>query len=259
MIGAMKPTWLIVAAASAMVGLPGCGGKGFTVAGDGSGSGDGAAVGTPDAEAGIESGPGDAATADESPLLDATVSDATSSDASAEGPDEASARDAGPSRDAEWVPDVVEPAPSHCDNGFGCTPPPPDGWSGPLEVYSGPTPPAACSPNFEGPVFVGGTAAVGGAATCGCTCGNPAGVGCAAVDVPFFSGLTCPTGGACAQKTFAPGVCTHNDAASQCDAGTTSMIIPLSAATDGMCLPVATKTVSTPTWVIDVRACVSGL
>jgi len=84
-------------------------------------------------------------------------------------------------------------------------------------------------------------------------------VGCAAVDVPFFSGLTCPTGGACAQSTFAPAVCTHNNAASQCDAGTTSMIIPPSAATGGTCMPIPTKTVPPPTWAVDVRACVSGL
>ncbi len=262
----MKLTWLIVASAGAMVSLQACGGQSFSVLqSDGSVTESGV-VGGPDAtqegatEAGPESGPSNDATTDDAsdaaPVVDSTIPDAP---AATDGAPEASAADAPPTHDAEWMPDVIEPAPAHCDNGFACTPSPPDGWSGPLEVYSGPTPPAACSPNFEGPVFVGGTAAVGGPATCGCTCGGSAGVGCAAVDVPFFSGLTCPMGGACAQETFAPAVCTHNDAASQCDAGTTSMIIPLSAATGGMCLPVPTKTVPPPTWGVDVRACVSGL
>ncbi len=274
----MKPAYLvclIVAAASAMVGLPGCGGKGFTVADDGgSGSADGGAGGSPDAtveaaaEAGLESGPGDVATADESTGMDATSSDAMPSDATSadaltqppDGSSDASALDAATSNDAEWVPDVVEPSPSHCDNGFACSPAAPFGWSGPLEVYSGPTPPAACSTYFEGPIFVGGSSPAGTPATCGCTCPDaPTGVSCASVDVPFFAGLTCPSGGACVQKTFVPGVCTRSAADSECDAGTNSMIVPLSMATGGQCTPVPTKTVAPPSWTVAARACISTL
>jgi hypothetical protein len=266
----MKPTYLIclvVAAAGALFGLQGCAGKGFTVADDGgSGSGDGAAVGSPDAtaeaavEAGLESGPGDV-TADQS-TVDGASSDATSSDARPplDGAPEASGLDAAPSNDAEWVPDAVEPPPGHCDNGFACSPAPPFGWSGPLEVYDGPSPPAACSTYFEGPIFVGGSSPTGAPATCGCSCPDaPTGVACGSVDVPFYAGLTCPSGGACAQKTFLPGVCTRSTAQSECDAGTNSMIIPLSMATGGQCTPLPTKTVAPPSWAVAARACISTL
>jgi len=249
-----------------MLGLLGCGGAGFTVVGNDAGSLEGGSAATPDAtleastspEGGPDSSPDDVTTTDESTSIDATAPDATSDATTPDAAPEGSVRDAA-SNDAEWVPDAIEPPPAHCDNGFSCSPAAPDGWSGPLELYGGPTPPTTCSTYFEGPVFVGGSAPVGAAATCGCTCPAPTGGACGSVDVPFFAGLTCPSGGACAQKTFLPGVCTHTTAGTDCDAGTTSMIIPLSAPSGGQCTPVPTKTVPPPAWGVAVRACISAL
>jgi hypothetical protein len=266
MLGTMKPLWLIVATASAALALEACGGSGFTVATVPDGGMDSSAIGSPDAtlqDGAVEAGSSDAqGTNDTAPGDDAATTDA-GTDGRAENKD--AGVDAGPPEasspsDAAWVPDVIDPSPATCDNGFACTPPAPYGWSGPLEVYDGPTAPTACSPDFEGPVFVGGSAPVAAPAMCECTCDLPEGVTCGPVSVPFYPGTTCPAGGDCVEKTFTPSVCTRIDVGPDCDpAATTSMVLPVSLAAGGGCTPAPTKVVPPPAWSVAVSACISGL
>jgi hypothetical protein len=269
MLGTMKPFWLMVAAASATLALEACGGSGFTVAGTPDGGTDSSTVGSPDAtiqDGAVEAGSSDAQSADDST---GTGGDAATPEAGTDGRPENTdaAVDAGPNAthdasatsDAEWVPDVIDPSPATCDDGFACTPPAPDGWSGPLEVYDGPTAPTTCGPDFEGPVFVGGSAPVANPAMCECTCDLPVGVTCGPVTVPFYPGSTCPAGGDCVEKAFTPSVCTRVDLTADCTAATTSMVLPVSLATGGGCTPVPTKVVPPPAWSVAVSACISGL
>ncbi len=279
MLSLMRPVWLVLGmAAGAAIAIQGCGGGSFSVATNVDGSPEAAGGGTPDAtldgDQDAELGPdtGEASNMDAgAPDADATVPDEASQDAQTEDAKDAtepqdaalegSPNDApnGTTSDAEWVPDVIQPSPGHCNNGFTCAPSAPDGWSGPLEVYAGPTPPAACSANFEGPVFVGGSAPAGGPATCGCSCMPPEGVGCAPINVPIFCGVSCSDAGAVSQEVFSPAVCAQVDVTSACDGGFNSMIVPASAPTAGKCSPAPTKTATPPTWSVAVRACISGL
>jgi len=238
-----------------MVVVQACGGQAFTVAESGKGPDDASTEGPADAtqdrayDAAPDSGPSEAS----------SVADAADSGGGSDGPVQVK-DSAPPPTDAEWVPDVLEPPPARCSSGFACVPPVPSGWSGPMELFAGAAPaPTDCGTNFEGPVYVGGSDAIGDPAACGCSCGAPDNVLCSPIETSFFGGFMCAAAPPCAQRTLTPGVCTRVDVTTECASMTASITMPATTASGGSCTAAPTKMVPPPSWGTEARACLSAL
>jgi hypothetical protein len=196
-------------------------------------------------DASTKDGPGarDATGGDAPSLLDARAADGASGDAA----------DADAGR---------QPPPS-CAAGFACAPPVPGGgWTGPFELYAGPTLPPTCEANFSGQTVDGYDGLTAPAAACTCGCGQAQAVQCSSPTIGFYgTSATCNTLGSltCATATFTPGACATVDETSPCGSllGIV-MTVPPSTASKGSCTPLGTAAVALRTWATNARACASS-
>ncbi|MDP9150768.1 MAG: hypothetical protein M3O36_12630 [Myxococcota bacterium] len=196
------------------------------------------------------------------PEVDAPEPDATGADVSkadAEGDGTAGFDDAAD----VGIVDGGEPPPPHCSGSYACAPGVPAGWTGPLELYAGPRPPASCGPHFLGPSYMGSADLVAPIPTCGCQCGAPTGVSCSAPAVSFYPGAGPTCSGpkpACATLDLVSGVCTRVDTSANCISPVSgvTMSSPGSTASGGSCAPLATSAVPVAGWGTSARACVSA-
>jgi hypothetical protein len=136
-----------------------------------------------------------------------------------------------------------------------CIPPPPAGWQGPLELYHGAGPAPSCAGAYAGaPVFDGHAGLDAPPATCGCTCGDPAGGTCSGAAALFYSG-SC-NGAPCAKASIPNGGCTTIDPGNQCGgAATISVSIDAPFPLGSTCQPASSQMVPPVSWSADARAC----
>jgi hypothetical protein len=90
---------------------------------------------------------------------------------------------------------LIDCADPNCNAGFTCTPPPPDGWVGPVALWQGTAAPSptVCSDNgfqqVAATLFAGVIAAP--AMCAGCVCDSPVDVSCPEARISFSASATC--------------------------------------------------------------------
>lgn len=200
----MRPTRIALALAfcwSASGAAVACGGSKFT-----SGSGD--ASTTEDAQSDV---PGDQTTGADAPEDAAPDGAAVDAEARDSGGHAMDAR-----ADAITVPDASTSDAGGCGSGATCVAAAPEGWSGPVELFTGSNPPAGCLAPYGTPVFEGGLGPIAAPAACACGCDVDAStMGCGGAPVTYYNGGTGCTGAVCYTDSIGqacqksnPGPCT---------------------------------------------------
>ena len=155
------------------------------------------------------------------------------------------------------VPDAaatVDAAP--CTGSSACFPTAPSGWTGPYELYDGPGPAPACGAAYvTTPFYTGNDQLVAPAASCSCSCGNPAGVTCSGVTLNAFGGISCNSAQSCNSVSLPPNTCTMVDFGACGFPYSTSATS--SQAQGGSCAPGAVnKNAPAPSWNQVAQGCI---
>jgi len=131
-----------------------------------------------------------------------------------------------------------------CGSGV-CAPPAPAGWSGPVEVAAG-SQPSTCGSAYQGTSWTTFDGLVADAATCGCSCGAPAGFTCSVEVTPISSQPGCA-------DTLGPPVAFVSG---QCDVGGYNNVsAPTLTLGGASCAPNGSAAVPPTSWSGEARAC----
>lgn len=153
---------------------------------------------------------------------------------------------------------------------YGCVPPPPAGWSGPVMLYDGAiTGAPSCPAPFTG-AYDGNGAFMAGTHSCApCACGGASGITCSAPTVTLYqgdtamvrpdSGVSSGCDGCATMQASRSATCTAYAPSPACmiaELGSIGADVGVSTPSGGSCSPSGgSPTISSPTWGSLGRAC----
>jgi hypothetical protein len=245
-IGVLAAALVCTAGCAQMLGLDGYGAAGADGGGPDGSADTATADRTVDGQGGDQQSPGDA-TVDGGADSAGGGDDTGTTDAPA---DTTSASDARDSSDNGFDAG----ADAGCPVGTTCTPPVPNGWTGPLALWTGTSGAPTCGAGFA-PVFDGGSPSKD-PAQCTCKCDNPTNVVCSAPKLTFTKMSGC-RGATCGSSPSIPeNACTSLTGAptSGCG-GAINVTVSGSTAGGGSCVPIGTSNVPPWTWTELAVAC----
>ncbi len=137
-----------------------------------------------------------------------------------------------------------------CEPAGACVPSPPDGWTGPVVVHSGPgdTPPA-CDSAWSTQALAAGGGLLAPPADCACACDPPMGGTCEDVYVKSYLNKTCASSQQSSYK-ITPGDCEIGQFP-----GNVGWTATHPDYVGGSCTPTTMKTVPPPEWQTAYTAC----
>lgn len=162
-----------------------------------------------------------------------------------DGGGESSGDGAGEAGDADGGTDAADGGNSPCDDGSVCADPAPDGWSGPVAMWTGGGAPPTCEGNWAGASLDLYDGLDAQAPVCTCACNPAAGQTCPPLEMHYFGQTNC--NGAFTVADLAPGCASVP--------GYAALEAYLRAPEGGSCATDAGKDIPTAAWSTGMRLC----